>query len=189
MKTLKTLVLIVIAGSLLVLSSCNKDDDNDPKTYLKYDNEELSLKSGYLENYGQDSTWSGFNVDLTLYSTGVTIHEIAGELDSISGFGMLVYFEIYTSNGVGLDSRDFVYDVNETGAIGTFDLGVIANDIEDLTGFLIEDGVVNVKKDGNNYEITINCTDENGKEISGYYKGELKYYDYSGTKSLKLIKE
>ena len=31
----------------------------------------------------------------------------------------------------------------------------------------------------NGYEITINATNENGKSITGYYKGTLNYFDYA----------
>lgn len=186
MKTLKTLILVAIAGSFLLVTSCKKDDDNKSTNILKYDNTEYTLKSGYLENYGQDSIGAAFNVDLTMYTAEVTVHESGGAVDSISGTGQVIYFEIFTSTADGIASGDYVYDAMETGANGTFDYGIFSSDISTFEAVDIEDGVVHVVKDGNTYDITIVATDVLGKNISGAYKGALTYYNYAGMKSSKL---
>jgi hypothetical protein len=80
-----------------------------------------------------------------------------------------------------------------SGDAGTFDYGwVLINwdaDIDDCDiDQDIEGGTVTVSKSGDVYEITINCTDEDGKTVTGYYKGTLKYYDYDQKKTTRTEK-
>ena len=41
----------------------------------------------------------------------------------------------------------------------------------------INSGMVKVKKEVNEYEISFDCVDENNKKVSGFYKGELKIFN------------
>jgi len=87
MKILKTVFLAVLTISVLFVA-CTKDEDGDPpKNQMTIDVTEYSLDKGILENYGQDQPDEGFNIDLTLFSSGFTLYEVNGEVDSISGVG------------------------------------------------------------------------------------------------------
>ena len=65
---------------------------------------------------------------------------------------------------------------------GTFDDGGYVIDYDTETGNSgdeddIVSGKVSVSKDGSEYNITINCTSKNGKKITGFYKGTLRFFD------------
>jgi len=195
-KTIKLFLGLVILMTTITFVSCEKDEEEEVtppvvvlKSHIKYDNTEYPLAAGYLENYGlEDST---YNTDLVLLSSGFTVHESNGEIDSLSGTGDGIIFEMYSSQGDKLDIGDYIYDENETYASKTITYGdlVLNYSIADETGFeaSLEDGKVTVISNGAEYELSFEGTDENGKAVSGYYKGTLKYYDYS-TKSAKSKK-
>jgi hypothetical protein len=181
---LKPFIAILLLG--LFVDGCKTDEDETVKNYFKYDGTEFILSKGFLENYGKYSADEGYNIDLSLLSSAFTIYEKDGEVDMVSGVGDALYFEIFTSLPDKLDVRDYLYDGTESFAAGTFDLGVIGMgfNMETETGsvFDISGGKVSVTNNGSEYEITINCTASNGKTITGYYKGPLKYYNYDTKK-------
>ena len=184
MKNLFKPLIAVLVISLFI-AGCKKDKKEETvKNYFNYNGSEYILSQGFLENYGKYED-EGYNIDLTLLSSDFTIHEGSGDIDSISGKGDILLFEIYTSLPNKLDVRDYIYDATESGAAGTFDWGVIGMDLNIMTetgaAYEITAGKVSVTSNGSAYEITINCT-ANGKTITGYYKGSLKYYNYDKKK-------
>lgn len=183
--SLKGLLLLLIAGVLF--SACNKDDDDDktdptPTSYLKYDGQTIALTKGFLENYGEDTT-DIWQLDLTLLSSGFTIYEVGGEIDSISGTGSGIYFELFTSQPNSLDTRTYTLDTLNIGDNGTFDYGdfVVNFNYETFEGTwsFLESGTLVVVKNGSTYEFTVNGVDIFGKTVQAYYKGSVNYYDYS----------
>ena len=184
MKNLFKPLIAVLVISLFI-AGCKKDKEEETvKNYFNYNGSEYILSQGFLENYGKYED-EGYNIDLTLLSSDFTIHEGSGDIDSISGKGDILLFEIYTSLPNKLDVKDYIYDAAETGAAGTFDWGIIGMDLDMATAtgtaFEITAGKVSITSNGSTYEITINCT-ANGKNITGYYKGSLKYYNYDKKK-------
>jgi hypothetical protein len=185
-KTLR--VFLVLFAFSALLAGCKKDTDTARKNFIKYNDKEYTLSLGYLENYGQFFESEGYNIDLTLMSSGFKIHEANGEIDSVSGTGNAIYFELFTSDSTELDSRIFTYDPEETRKAGTFDNGQVGIDFNAQTQegdiYNIVQGTVTVNKSGTEYEITVACKDLSGKDITGYFKGKLKYYNY-GNMDLK----
>ena len=183
MKHLFKPFIILLLVSFFV-ASCKKDEKT-VKSYFNYNGTDFVLSKGFLESYGKSGT-EGYNIDLTLLSSSFTIHDKSGEVDSVSGTGDALYFEIFTSHADKLDVKDYTYDATESGADGTFDQGEIGMgfNMETLTGSAlnITGGKVSVTSVGSEYEITFNCTATNGKTITGYYKGPLKYYNYDNKK-------
>jgi hypothetical protein len=195
MKNLfKTFTGAVLLGVLL--TSCNKDDDNEnpTKNYFKVDDITYEISSGVLENYGIDyaGQYEGYNLDLNLVSKGIQVSEDDyGEME-VTGSGQIIYFEMFSSNGLSLDNGDYNFDGISPFPVGTFDYGdyAINWDENDEDWIEISSGKVTVNKTGNEYEITINCTDENGANITGYYKGLLEYYNYdTESKSTRAIQK
>jgi hypothetical protein len=184
MKNLCTPFIAVLLISLFI-AGCKKDKNETANNQFSYNGTVFNLSQGFLENYGKSGT-EGYNIDLTLLSSSFTIHDKSGEVDSVSGTGDALYFEIFTSHADKLDVKDYTYDAAESGADGTFDQGEIGMgfNMETLTGsaFNITGGKVSVTSVGTEYEITINCTASNGKSFTGYYKGPLKYYNYDKKK-------
>lgn len=185
----KPFILVLIIS--LFVAGCKKDKKEETvKNYFNYNGTELILSQGFLENYGKYATNEGNNIDLTLLSSDFTIHESSGEVDSISGTGAGLIFEIFTSLPGKLDVKDYMYDATGSGADGTFDWGMVGMNLDMVaeTGSVYEitGGKVSVTSNGTEYEITINCTASNGKTITGYYLGSLKYYNYDKKKKSEL---
>jgi hypothetical protein len=173
---------ILIALSTII-GGCKKDSkDEDRSNAINYEGQEYSLSSGYLEYYGKVAARESYNMDLTFLSSGLKIHETNGEIDSVYGIGNVLYFEIFTSDSNSLESRTYNFDPEETYAPGTFDNGVVGLDLNVLTFdgvyFPVVSGTVKVERNGDEYEVTVNCKNGTGKTITGYFKGPLKYYNY-----------
>jgi hypothetical protein len=194
---MKNLYSIFIAFIVIFLSvaGCKKDDNSSSttKNSFKYNNVEYNLSKGFLENYGQVSSGGAYNIDLSLISSGFTIHESNGEIDSLSGIGEALYFELYTSDPTKLAVRDYAYDVSQTMADGTFDMGFVgvqynaSNDSGTLD--FINGGKLTVKSNGSVYELSFTGTTANGKSITMTYKGSLNYYNYGKKKSVTAFPE
>ncbi len=186
MKKLFTTSLGVLAICLFFIG-CKKDDNkSSASNSFKFDNTEYKLSNGFLENYGKSGT-EGYNLDLTLISSEFTIHESNGEVDSLTGTGDVIYFELYGSEPGKLSIKDYTYNESSY-ADGTFDYGFVGMNFNPntMTGTIheITAGKVSVKNNGSEYEISFDCTLDTGKNITGYYKGSLKYYNYAKKKSV-----
>ncbi len=185
MKNLsKILIGAFILGIFFV--GCKKDDDDAPKNQMTYNETEYDLSQGFLENYGTWDRSEAYNFGLVLLSSGFIVHEIDGEIDSLSGTGHGIVFDIYTSNPDKLEIGDYTYDSNSTENAGTFDYagGVFNYSMltEDGEEFEINGGKLKVVQNGDIYELNFDCTTEEGKPITGFYKGSIKYYDMRDSK-------
>lgn len=198
MKNLSKVLISVFLICILVFS-CNKDEDNETppqKSYFVFNGIEYVLSAGILENFGKDADTSdgwdydGNNLDLSLVSNGIIITNSGDTMFDVSGAGQVMYFQMYTSNSSYLDNGEYNFDATSPFPVGTFDAGDFSinwdennpnNDWIELSS-----GKLTVNRSGSTYEISINCTDQNGEIVTGYYKGALKYYDYeSSQKSVK----
>ncbi|HJX71136.1 MAG TPA: hypothetical protein VJ346_04270 [Bacteroidales bacterium] len=180
-------ILTTVLFCLIILAGCKKDKDEDSSdNYIKYDGKMYPVDKGVLENFG-DNDDGVYNLDLSLISDGITLIESQGELTGATGTGNIIYFEMYTNSSTQLDNGNYEYNYLAEEP-GTFDEGWIGinYDFDDEEGDIeleIEDGTITVTKNGYVYEITISCTDDAAKSVTGYYKGTLKYYDYGEKKS------
>jgi hypothetical protein len=178
---MKKIIQLLIGLTVIIILpfQCMKDNSTQ-KNSITYQNQVYNIDKGVLEFYGK-IRGNGNNIDLTLLSSSLTIHETNGLIDSISGTGNGVNFEMFTTGTTALQVGDYTFDNDSSGNAGTFDYGnVILNyntttnqgTNQDITG-----GAISVKSAGAVYEITFNCTLKNGNGLTGYYKGPLKYYD------------
>ncbi len=188
-NSLKLLTGVLLAGTILF--GCDKDevdDDNAGKTnFLKIGTQEYDLSAGILENYGtdDDTTWHyGFNTDLLLYSAGLSMQtDEYGDWD-LTGKGHGIYFEMFSTAGNALDNGDYVFSSAEPFPVKTFVYSGYSinynteNDDVEKEGE-IAGGKVSVSKNGSEYTITIDCIDDNGEKVTGFYKGTLRYFDWS----------
>ena len=90
------------------------------------------MQTGYLEYYGKVPGSASYNMDLTLLSSGFTVHETNGQIDSVSGIGNIVYLEVFTEDTI-IDSRTYTFDPEETHEAGTFDRGAVGLNLNVLT--------------------------------------------------------
>jgi hypothetical protein len=176
MRTLKTIVLLAISASMLLLASCNKDDDKKDYGQFTYDGTEYSFEGGFMENYGQATDSSGYNIDLTVYTSGVSVQEVLG-WPIPTGDGKAIYLQMYSSQSDGFPTGTYLFSNDWNDAPFTFDYGFVINNPNEMEYIDFEDGTVTITKDGSNYEIDFNLTDVNGKGVTGTYKGTLKYYE------------
>jgi len=192
-KTFKLFFGIIVLISIIASTGCGKDkvEDTPPvvnNNYVMFDGAKYELSQGIIENYGEYNAGSSFNTDLTLIS-GYTVYESNGEIDSLYGTGNYIYFELFSSQGEKLDIGDYIYDATESGDVKTFDYAETAINFnmttEDGTIKEIKGGKVSILSNGSEYEINFTGTDEDNKAVSAYYKGSLKYYDYSAKSANK----
>lgn len=97
----------------------------------------------------------------------------------ISGSGPLVNFYMFSSSstiaeGTYSFTGEYQYTIGglEEGSY-TFDYSSDYED-EDLTQFT--DGTLIVAKEGNEYQLSFSCTDEDGKTVMGNYSGSITFY-------------
>ncbi len=198
----KLLTGLILASSLLM--SCDKKDDGDKnddankvtKNFLKVGDIEYNLSAGILENYGADddtSWYYGYSTDLLLHSEGLIVETDEENEYSLVGKGHGIYFEMYSTTGNTLDNVKYAFTSDEPCSIGTFGYGayVINYDSEvDESGDQAEfaSGTVIISKSGSEYSVTIDCTGFNGKKVTGFYKGTLRYFDSSALNKSASLK-
>ncbi|MCH4551373.1 hypothetical protein [Aestuariibaculum lutulentum] len=175
MKHLKHLLPLILFT--ITLFSCSKDDDNEKETssnYIKIDTEDLGLKGGIIEDYGDFGNGT-YNLDLTLYSSNVTYD---GNSEP-NGSGVLMYFEIFSETPEVLKPGIYSW-INYEDPITTFsfDEGYIYqfDNLSSTYEAAFVSGTLTVKNSSKTqYEISFEGVDENGKTITGYYKGAIAY--------------
>jgi len=186
MKSLFRIVLGFLAITFLGVQ-CNDDDSSSEQSSINYNNQTYSLNKGILENYG-NIRGTGYNLDLTLLSSGLVVHVTDNMIDSISGTGNGINFELFSTNQSALNVGDYTYYADSKGNPGTFYFGkVILNfNIATETGINLDltGGIVSVTRSGTEYELTFNCTASDGKAVTGYYRGPLTYYNYASNNTL-----
>lgn len=182
--------LFLIATVALVLSisfsGCKKDDDDDvkvKKNHLMYENVEYAMSHGFLDYWGPDG--SSYNFDITLFSSGISYDTVA---EMVTGTGHYLWLQLWSSSASDLLPGTYTYDTTASSLINTFDEGMFAVNLNTATlqsdlELEISGGSVTVAKTGSTYELTIDLTATNGKKITGYYKGTLRYFDESKKKS------
>ncbi len=178
MKNYIVLGLLILAT---VVSGCKKDEeDKKPSSYFEYDGKTYELKHGFLENWGPTGL-SSYNLDLILLSDSFVLHETGDVLDSITGVGEGLYFEMFASKNDELPAGDYNYNASSYQS-GTYDYAdfIINYNLETEQGtfFEIAGGKVAVTRNGANYELTFDCTTSNGKSLKGQFKGSLRYFDF-----------
>jgi hypothetical protein len=196
-----------IAGVFLLglfLGGCGNDDGTEglagdenlnKKNHFKVGNTEYELSDGSLENYGEDvyGEWhEGYNLDLLLVSKNLKITQREDGGMDVTGSGNAIYFEFFTSEGSSLDNGDYEHGAADFFPVGTYDYASYYIDVdtgeEEDNDVRISTGKITVKRDGQEYELTIDCKDEDGKAVTGYYKGTLQYFDYtSGSASSRIL--
>lgn len=188
MKNNMKLLTVALLASTLFISCNKKDDDSGTNNYLIIDSKEYGLSAGFLGNYGTDNENSlhyGYNTDLLLYSEGLSIQLKENDEWYLVGNGHGIYFEMFSATGNYLDNEDYVFNSTEPHPIGTFDYGHYVINYDTENGYSgdeddVVSGKVSVYKNGSEYNITIDCASTNGKKITGFYKGTLRYFDWSG---------
>lgn len=180
MKTSLPFISFILLLCIAIVG-CKKDSTKDltPQNSLRVDGTEYGISNGLLINYGIDG--GAYNIELDLFSSGITVYEYLGFPDSISGNGHGITFNVYSSSGDKLDLVD--YALNNSKLAGSFDDGeytlnwnVALNPDGNFSP--LKSGTIKVINSGPEFELSFSGTDHNNKAISGYYKGPLKTYTF-----------
>ena len=189
MKKIRILLMLLLVAVVLAPGCKDDDDDKTPSNQMTIAGNNFELSQAFIMSYGQLSG-EGYNFDLTMFSPGLTMYEVNGEIDSVTGIGHALFFEIFSASENMLSSGDYSYDADETEAPGTFDFASAFTDYdpqtEEGTEYEIISGKLTVVNSSDAYTFTFEGVTDNGKAITSYYKGVPKIYDFSDdTKSAK----
>lgn len=174
---MKKLILIGIAIISICIISCQKDSP-DKKNSVTIRGQEYELSAGGLRSYGYAS--DNYNLGIFLFTSEVIF--VRNETDRyalpLKGEGQVIYFDVYASKNDALDNG--VYNFTEIDTKQTMTVAHSSYVIDFKYGsganwYEIVSGKINVTKNGDVYEITINCTDHEGRPVTGYYKGPLQF--------------
>ena len=179
MKTKYFLLPLLV---LFLLSSCtedsDKDDDNTPfPQALIIDGARQEIGEAFMINYGQLSN-GNVNLDLHLVTDGITVIYSGGDPDSISGSGMILYFEAYSSDSTYLSAGTYNLDTTSTGNLFTVSIA----DVYTITnGNLSQETPMQsvsfeVLRDNTVYTIAGSGKLEDGKDFNFSYQGEIPIY-------------
>ncbi|NIJ53420.1 hypothetical protein [Dyadobacter arcticus] len=165
-----------------VFAGCKDEEVVVPKSNLTFEGKDYELANGILIDFGKFPPHEGSGQELFLSSSGVTVHETAGKIDSIYGAGHAIFFQLFTA-GVGeLGEGEYTFDYSQgpfkTGSF-VYSYAVFNADFVKRAENIYEmiQGTVTVKKDKTDYVITFDCIEDGGKHITGFFKGPLKVYD------------
>jgi hypothetical protein len=182
MRNFTKSVLFVLLCVVAMTSCDKKEDEIVPKTIMTYDGKDYELSKALLIDYGTFPPNEGNGQELFLSSSGVTVRESGGKIDSIYGRGHGIFFQLFGVSSNQLGEGEYTFDFSQGPfkaksffySYATFD-----NDFVDWDADLHEmiAGTITVKKINTEYSITFDCVENSGKHITGFYKGALKVYD------------
>lgn len=179
----KLLCIFLFISSIMLGCKDKEEEIIVPKNVIAYNGVDYDLSKGILIDYGQFGKDEGHTQVLFLYSSGITVHENEGKIDSTSGTGQLIYLEMFSPVANMLGDGEYTYDIYKTYKPSTFDYAyaVLNADYYAGEGDLYEmiSGKVTVKKEKekDNYTVSFDCIEGEGKHITGFYKGPLTYFN------------
>ncbi len=172
---LKLFVVFVALGS--VFTGCKKDDDDSSsQNYFKVGDTQYELSAGAILGWEETSKKGVFYVDLALHSSGISYSG-----DQLTGKGDVLYFQMYSTSLTDLPVGTYSFANESLMQAGTFfqaDALISFDSVSEASKSIenFKDGNVAIKKNGNEYDITVTGTSSTGKTITGYYKGALTKY-------------
>jgi hypothetical protein len=184
---IKTAVLVFAIS--FGLASCKKDKV-ETKNSFKYNNKETEIGTLYSGSIGESPTYGVYGTLIYVLEKTITLHQIAGSRDSLSGTGDMLILTFLSNYSGALPSGDYSFSISEDPYLPNsfgYQSGLLVNvktegsenpAIVELSG-----GKVTVKRDGEEYEFTLNITTKVNSTITGYYKGKITPADFFGKKS------
>ncbi|SMO60454.1 hypothetical protein SAMN06265379_103280 [Saccharicrinis carchari] len=186
------LALGLVMMSILLVSCSDDDNKVTSKNYFKVGDKEYDLSAGIIDNYGTDDGYGGYdgyNTDLALYSNGFSLQKDEYNEWDLVGKGHFIFFELFSSTGEKFDDGDYNFSEAEPNPIGTFNYADYSISLDSEKEYSeaeegeiwidIVGGKVNIAKNGDVYTITIDCINDKGEKVSGFYRGKLRYFDWA----------
>ena len=184
-KTFKLFVILFV--STIVFTQCKKDEKptTDPNAVtgsFSVGSTSYNFKGAFGDKYGLDTSISaGYNIDLILYSEGLTVVFSGGAPDSVYGQGSSIYLETFTSNENSLADGTYAYSDTEPHPLFTYsdysDVGSGDYTTFNITNQSITGGTYTIStlSDGRR-NISFNLNLDNGQKITGNFSGPISYY-------------
>ena len=174
-KYISCLVLSMLLVSMMV--SCKKEDP--VHNAFEYELIKYEIDEGMIEVYGKLSPdASGYNLDVTLYSTGIVFDPIAEEF---SGLGNIIILQKYSESSDELVSGTYNFDLSGNMDPFTFDIGrfglFVNMDEQSGTIILANSGTIKVSKSDDNWTFVFDCMTMANKSITGTFTGNLDSYN------------
>ncbi|MDN3671039.1 hypothetical protein QWY93_17125 [Echinicola jeungdonensis] len=190
-------VVIKNADGLLISPSLefNATSEGNKENFLRIGDKEYSLSDGILNEEGSliddDGNEFGNEIVLTLVSEGISIlisdiHDYEEKppglrvMPDLLGSGQILYFEIASSSYTELTEGVYTPHDKRFPKANTFIFCEYTEnwneELESKEGWkIVNSGKLVVRKVDEIYELIIDCTNENGEKIIGYYKAPLKW--------------
>ncbi len=195
-NSIKFLIVLFVMSS--VFAGCDKDKDKDddtdsvvvaPTNYFMHGTTSYDISQCLMFGYGEYQPGI-FSIDINFITPGITLHQSNGQIDSTSGNGNIVYFELMTSDATLLDVGTYTYSDGTTSEIKTFEYGGAIIDYKsdgtgDETEYEVASGTLTVISNSSTIEITYDCIDLTGNVLKGHYKGAYTFIDDSKKKGKK----
>lgn len=169
-----TATALLIAA--FVFTACTKEEEPD---HFRYTVNDYPLEQGFIHNYGMPEGGSGYNFDVTLYSSGVSYNRDRHELQ---GVGHVVFFQMFSSSATELAKGTYQFDTDEIPAApSTFNVanfGMEVNFTEE-TGTIVSavSGIVKVSGSGFYRTFDFDCMTATGEKVTGHFNGYVPAYD------------
>lgn len=144
-----------------------------------------NIGKGQIENYGMSDD-GGYNMDLTLYSNGVSPIEEDGGVVAYSGQGNFLYLQIFSPKAGELPVGSYNFNSAQVG--NTFDDGILGLNVNFDTGdgegsYIVSGSVKVISITNGVYEMQMSLVNEDDVAFTVYYKGKLTQYDYASIPS------
>jgi len=159
------------AIAIFSLQSCNNDDE-DPANYFTHGENTYSLKSGLIDIDNSPTAEGVYEHDIILFSPEIQIILDSGIIGN--GDGLVICFECSSAEKIEAGTYNF-NEKDESPFL--INCGAVLLNLnfmdEDADEFGFDSGSVTVKENNGDYEFTWNFEDEDGKKVTGNYKGRL----------------
>ena len=158
--------------------------NNNNNGYFKVEDTEYKLTLGAMQSYQVGAFPKSIFTPIWLHSKGINSYkdELMGSA-MFKGKGDGISFYLNSQNDK-LDNGEYTFNDSGEERIGTFYFSAysidkeIEKDVNKVSkSHQITGGKITVNKWGVIYSIDIDCTDNNGKKVTGYYNGPLLFYN------------
>src|SRR5690606_11034867 len=163
-----TAIALLLAA--FVFTACTKEEEPD---HFRYTVNDYPLEQGFIHNYGMPEGGSGYNFDVTLYSSGVSYNRDRHEFQ---GVGHVVFFQMFSTSATELAKGTYQFNTDETpGAPLTFNVANFGMEVDFTkeTGTIVSavSGIVKVSGSGFYRTFDFDCMTGTGEKVTGHFNG------------------
>lgn len=165
--------IMVLTIGLSVFLSCSESVEDGPQILneMEFNGQTYSLGGGILVDWEEVNNGAA-DYDLVLYSEGIVINQ-EGQPENAGAF---ILFDINSYSASGFEGGTFTFDTErKSGAISG---GYVVTDYDGNpnatpNAIYVASGTVEVKLNGDSYDVSFSATTLDGGGVNGSYIGEL----------------